>query len=149
MMSFGARVCAVELQRTARLDYKVVFLYLGRSLSLYCTFRSFNRLFNIVELVVLGLARCGLTIWRRPVVYVPECTEQWRRLPSSTCDITKINPAYGNSNDWGVGRTLGWALHVSKSKPSAGVFISLYFWWKPTVFGKFWMSFSFHLAYNV
>ncbi len=30
--------------------------------------------------------------------------------------------------------TLGWAQHVSKSKPGAGVFISLYFWWKPTVF---------------
>ncbi len=27
-------------------------------------------------------------------------------------------------------------------------FISLYFWWKPTVFRKFWMSFSFHLACN-
>ncbi len=64
------------------------------------------------------------------------------------CDITKINPAYGNSNGWQVGRTLGWALHVSKSKPSAGVFILLYFWRKLTVFRKFWMSFSFHLACN-
>ncbi len=32
-------------------------------------------------------------------------------LFSGVCDITKINPAYGNSNG-GVGRTLGWALHV-------------------------------------
>ncbi len=47
------------------------------------------------------------------------------------------------------GRTLGWALLVSKSKPSAGVFISLYSWWKPTVFRKLWMSFSFNLEYNV
>ncbi len=43
-----------------------------------------------------------------------------------------LNPTYGNLNGWRVGRTLGWALHVSKSKPSMGVFISLYFWWKPT-----------------
>ncbi len=33
-----------------------------------------------------------------------------------------VNPAYGNSNEWRVGRTLGWALHVLKSKPSPGVF---------------------------
>ncbi len=60
-----------------------------------------------------------------------------------------VNPAYWNSTGWQVGRTLDWALHVSKSSPSAGVFISLYFWWKPTVFRKFWMSFPFHLACNV
>ncbi len=56
-----------------------------------------------------------------------------------------VNPAYGNSNDWWVGRTLGWALHVSKSKPSAGVFISLYFWWKPTVSENFGCHFNFIL----
>ncbi len=44
-----------------------------------------------------------------------------------------VNSTYGNSTGWQVGRTLGWALHVSKSKPSAGVFTSLYFLWKPTV----------------
>ncbi len=27
-----------------------------------------------------------------------------------------VNPAYWNSTGWRVGRTLGWALHVSKSK---------------------------------
>ncbi len=64
------------------------------------------------------------------------------KLFSCICDVTKINPANGNSNGWGVGRTLGWALHVSKSKPGAGVFISLYFWRKPTVFRKLWMSFK-------
>ncbi len=29
-----------------------------------------------------------------------------------------VNPAYGNSTGW-VGRMLGWALHISKSKPNA------------------------------
>ncbi len=29
------------------------------------------------------------------------------KLFSCICDITKINPAYGNSNGWGVERTLG------------------------------------------
>ncbi len=29
------------------------------------------------------------------------------KLFSCICDITKINPAYGNLNGWGVGRTLG------------------------------------------
>ncbi len=77
-----------ELQRTARLDYKVVFLYL------------------------------------------------WYH---------KNKSAYWNSNGWGLGRTLGWALHISKSKPGASVFISLYFWRKPTVFRKLWMSFRFIL----
>ncbi len=38
------------------------------------------------------------------------------KLFSCICDITKIDP-YGNSNGWRVGRMLGWALHVSKSKP--------------------------------
>ncbi len=33
------------------------------------------------------------------------------------CDITKINPAYWNSTGWRVGRTLGWALHISTPKP--------------------------------
>ncbi len=37
-----------------------------------------------------------------------------------------LNPAYRNSNGWGGWRTLGWALHVSKSKTGAGVFISLF-----------------------
>ncbi len=46
---------------------------------------------------------------------------------SCICDITKINPAHGNSNGWQVGRTLGCLLHVSKWKPGGGVFISLYF----------------------
>ncbi len=32
-----------------------------------------------------------------------------------------VNPAYWNSTGWQVGRMFGWALHVSKSKPSAGV----------------------------
>ncbi len=49
-----------------------------------------------------------------------------------------VNPAYWNST---CGRTLGWVLHVSKSKPSAGVFISPYFWWKPTVFRKCFVIF--------
>ncbi len=31
------------------------------------------------------------------------------KLFSCICDITKINPAYGNSNGWGVGRTLGFS----------------------------------------
>ncbi len=29
------------------------------------------------------------------------------KLFSCICDITKINPAHGNSNGWRVGRTLG------------------------------------------
>ncbi len=36
-----------------------------------------------------------------------------------------VNPAYGNSNGWRVGRTLGWALHVSKSKPSLYITVFL------------------------
>ncbi len=44
------------------------------------------------------------------------------KLVSCICDITKINPAYGNVNGWRVGRTFDWALQVSKSKPGAGVF---------------------------
>ncbi len=60
----------------------------------------------------------------------------------------KDNPAYWNSTGW-EGGGLGWALHASESKPSAGVHISLYFWWKPTVFRTCWMLFSFHLACNV
>ncbi len=77
-----------ELQRTARLDYKVIFLYF------------------------------------------------WYHKNKS--HLRKLN-------GWRGGRTLGWALHISKSKPGAGVFISLYFWWKPTDFRKWWMLFSFHL----
>ncbi len=37
-----------------------------------------------------------------------------------------LNPAYGNSNGWGVRRTFVWALHVSKSKPRAGLRVFLY-----------------------
>ncbi len=58
-----------ELQRTAHLDYKVVFLYL------------------------------------------------WYH---------KDNPAHWNLNGWGAGRTLGWALHASKWKPSAGFYITVF-----------------------
>ncbi len=54
-----------------------------------------------------------------------------------------VNPAYGNSNGWRVGRTLGWALHVSKSKPVIYHCISD----GNQLFSEnFWMSFSFHLA---
>ncbi len=56
-----------------------------------------------------------------------------------------VNPAYWNSSCWLVGRTIGWALDVSKSKPSAGVFISLYFWWKPNCFQKMLCHFHFIL----
>ncbi len=34
-----------------------------------------------------------------------------------------LNPAYWNLNDWLMGGMLGWALHVSKSKPGAAVFL--------------------------
>ncbi len=56
-----------------------------------------------------------------------------------------VNPTYVNLNGWQVGRMLCWALHVSKSKPGAGVFVSLYFWWNPTVFRKFGCHFHFIL----
>ncbi len=56
------------------------------------------------------------------------------KLFSCICDVTKNKSRIQKFEWWGVGRTLGWALHVSKSKPGAGVFISLYFWWKPTIF---------------
>ncbi len=59
-----------------------------------------------------------------------------------------VNPTYGNLAGWGVGRTLGWAMHVSKPKPSVGVFISLYFLWKPTVFRKFWIC-HFHFILHI
>ncbi len=88
-----------ELQRTANLDYKVVFLYL------------------------------------------------WYH---------KDNPAHWKLNGWGAGRTLGWALHASKWKPSAGFYITVFLMetncfqeMLDVVFIKCWMSFSFHLACNV
>ncbi len=71
------------------------------------------------------------------------------KLFSCICDITKINIAYRNSNGWQVGRTLVWALHVSNWNPVRVFLYDCIFWWKPTVFRKLWMSFSFHLAYNV
>ncbi len=37
-----------------------------------------------------------------------------------------INSAYWNSTGWRVERTLGYVLHDSQSKPSGGVFISLF-----------------------
>ncbi len=40
---------------------------------------------------------------------------------SCICVITKENPANINSTGWQMGRKLGWAPHISKSKPSAGV----------------------------
>ncbi len=63
-----------------------------------------------------------------------------------TTKLFTVNPAYWNSTGWRLGRMLGWALHVSKSKPSASAFISQCFWWKPTVFRKFGMSFSLHIS---
>ncbi len=39
---------------------------------------------------------------------------------------------------------INWALHISKIKCSAGVFIWMYLWKEPTIFRKALMSFSFH-----
>ncbi len=74
-----------ELQRTARLDYKVVFLYLWYHKNKSC-------------------------LWKF----------EWGERLVEHCMF-------------------------SKSKPGAWFFISLYFWWKPTVFRKLWCHFHFIL----
>ncbi len=110
-----------------------VFYFLGKKDGIY---------FSCWLILNLHYLRLALTFF--PVVVSRTTTNSSFGLQSwfpvfVTSQI--VNPAFWNSNGWRVARTLGWALHVSKSKPSAGVFISLYFWWKPTVFRKCGMSF--------
>ncbi len=59
------------------------------------------------------------------------------KLFSCIGDITNFK-SHLRKLQWLVGgETLDSALQVSKWKPSACFFISLYFWWKPTVFISF------------
>ncbi len=58
------------------------------------------------------------------------------KLFSSICDITNCKSRLLKF-DWLAGGENTWLS------------FALYFWWKPTFFRKIWMSFSFHLAYNV
>ncbi len=65
----------------------------------------------------------------------------WR--PATISKLTAINRF--SKRLW-----LRWInMSTARFKIKTAVFISLYFWRKPTVFRKFWMSFSFHLACNV
>ncbi len=70
------------------------------------------------------------------------------KLFSCICDITKIIPPTEIWMVGGRGERLVEHCMLQNGNP-ARVFISLYFWWKPIVFRKCWMSFSFHLACNV
>ncbi len=57
-----------------------------------------------------------------------------------------VNPAYWSSTGWQVEKNTWWSSACFKIETCAGVFISLYFWWKPIVFRKCYMSFLFHLS---
>ncbi len=65
-----------------------------------------------------------------------------------SCIWVFVNPAYGNSNGWPVGRTLGWAPF--KIDTQCGCFYITVFSNGNQLFSEnLGMSFSFHLAYNV
>ncbi len=64
------------------------------------------------------------------------------KLCSCICDITKIIPPTKIWMVSGWGECLVEHSTFQNRNPVWVFFISLYFWWKPTVFRKCWMSFS-------
>ncbi len=88
---------------------------------------------NLSQCVCLGLKRSKL--------HISKCTPKREKIPFQELQRTArldyscfpvfvtsqiINSAYWNSTGWRVERTLGYVLHDSQSKPSGGVFISLF-----------------------
>ncbi len=111
----------------------MIFLFLNFSQCLVCIKRS-TKLQISKSTPIFCLKNSLHFNYNEPLIWTT-------KLLSFICDITNCK-SYWNSTGWLAGRTLGWAPHVSKSKPSADVFKSLYFWWKPNVFRKFGCHFN-------